>query len=184
MTDENSQRDFKPTERSGFAVDWDAARPAVFAQLLAGIGSFHDAEDVLQDVAISIAENYDKYDSTRSFVGWALGFARLHILRYYERFGSRRMVFDEAMLESMGDRIAVTAGHQASPRAEALFHCLSALESERRQLVEMRYAKDLSIDEIASRTSRSASAVKGMLHRARIQLKNCIEQRLSLFTSR
>jgi RNA polymerase sigma-70 factor (ECF subfamily) len=184
MADEGRLEDSRPGKRSGFAVDWDSARPAVFAQLLAGIGSYHDAEDVLQDVAISIAENYDKYDASRPFVGWALGFARIHILRYYERSTSSRMVFDEAMLKSMGDYIVATSAQQASPRSEALFHCLSALESDRRTLVEMRYAKDLSIDEIASRTNKSASAIKGTLHRARMQLKSCIELRLSLLSPR
>jgi hypothetical protein len=43
------------SERAQLAADWERARTAVFAQLLAGIGSFHDAEDVLQEVAVSVA---------------------------------------------------------------------------------------------------------------------------------
>lgn len=179
MADDGEGKAQESANRSRFAIDWDAARPAVLAQLLAGIGSFHDAEDVLQEVAISLAENYDKYDPSRPFVRWALGFARLHVLRYYERCANKRMLFDAAILESIGDRIAETITTQTNPRSEALFHCLAALDTERRKLVELRYASDLSIEDLSRLTKKSTSAVKGALHRARLQLKACVERRLA-----
>ena len=69
-TPANPEWDDAAQERAQLAVDWERARTAVFAQLLAGIGSFHDAEDVLQEVAVSVAKNYSSYDSTRPFVAW------------------------------------------------------------------------------------------------------------------
>ena len=167
-------------ERAQLAADWERARTAVFAQLLAGIGSFHDAEDVLQEVAVSVAKNYGSYDSSRSFIAWALGIARNHMLMYFRRYHRNRLVFNEELMASVGQHLESIADKAADHRREQLHNCINKLDDRRRRLIEMRYSSGLSLTEIAASLGKSVAAVKGSLHRVRKVLEQCV----SLGTSR
>jgi RNA polymerase sigma-70 factor (ECF subfamily) len=164
-------------ERGQLAADWERARSAVFAQLIAGIGSFHDAEDVLQEVAVSIAKNYGTYDPQRPFIAWALGIARNHMLMYFRKHQRDRLVFNEHLMGIIGRHLESLADEPADQRREALHKCLHQLDPPRRRLVEMRYSSGLSIVEIAESLDKSVAAVKGSLHRIRKVLERCVEIR-------
>ena len=62
------------------AVLWTNAQPAVAAYVSSIVRKFQDADDILQQVAVAIVKNYDKYDKNRSFVALAIGFAKNEIL--------------------------------------------------------------------------------------------------------
>lgn len=168
-----------PQERGApsLAAQWEQVRHAVFAQLLAGIGSFHDAEDVLQEVAVSIAKNYNSYDPTRPFVAWALGIARNHMLMHFRKNRRNRLVFSEEMMNIVGHHLEALTEEQADIRREALHKCLRKLDPDRRRLVDMRYSGGMTIREISARAGQSVAAVKGSLHRARKALEKCIQVR-------
>lgn len=165
------------TDQARLAADWERVRTAVFAQLLAGIGSFHDAEDVLQEVAVSVAKNYGSYDPERPFVAWALGIARNHMLMYFRRYHRNRLVFSDQLMTTIGEHLATFAENPADNRREALHYCLRKLDDRRRRLIEMRYTSGLSVSEIADSLHKSVAAVKGSLHRARKLLEQCVNTR-------
>jgi RNA polymerase sigma-70 factor (ECF subfamily) len=161
-------------ERAQLAADWERARTAVFAQLLAGIGSFHDAEDVLQEVAVSVAKNYGSYDSSRPFIAWALGIARNHMLMYFRRYQRSRLVFNDELMASIGQQIELMAERTPDQRREALHHCINKLDDRRRRLIEMRYSSGMRLTEIADALGKTVAAVKGSLHRVRKVLEDCV----------
>ncbi|MFO0788641.1 MAG: sigma-70 family RNA polymerase sigma factor [Pirellulales bacterium] len=164
-------------EHLPLAANWEHARTAVFAQLLAGIGSFHDAEDVLQEVAVSVAKNYGNYDPSRPFLAWALGIARNHMLMHYRRHHRSRVVFSNELMTTIGEHLQAIAERPVDRRKEQLHHCIKKLDDRRRRLVEMRYSSGLSVHEIAERLGKSIPAVKGSLHRVRKILERCISMR-------
>jgi RNA polymerase sigma-70 factor, ECF subfamily len=162
------------SERAQLAADWERARTAVFAQLLAGIGSFHDAEDLLQEVAVSIAKKYGSYDPTRPFVAWALGITRNHMLMYFRRVHRDRLVFSDELMVMLGQHLETFGENPANYRLETLNKCISQLDDRRRRLIEMRYSNGLSVVEIAESIGKSVAAVKGSLHRLRKALQQCV----------
>lgn len=164
-------------DRSRLAADWERARLPVFAQLIAGIGSFHDAEDVLQEVAVSIAKNYGTYDRSRPFLAWALGIARNHMLMHFRRYHRDRLVFSDELVATIGQHLETIAEETADQRREELQHCLSLLDDRRRRLIELRYSGGLKIEEIAASLGKSVAAVKGSLHRVRRILEQCVRSR-------
>jgi RNA polymerase sigma-70 factor (ECF subfamily) len=167
------------SDRAQLAATWERARMAVFAQLLAGIGSFHDAEDVLQEVAVSVAKNYGSYDPDRPFVAWALGIARNHMLMYFRRYHRNRLVFSDQLMATIGQHLETLTENPADQRREALNKCISQLDDRRRRLIEMRYSSGLSVNEIAESLEKSVAAVKGSLHRVRKVLERCVNIRTS-----
>jgi RNA polymerase sigma-70 factor (ECF subfamily) len=167
------------SERAQLAADWERARTAVFAQLVACIGSFHDAEDVLQEVAVSVAKNYGTYDPSRPFVAWALGIARNHMLMYFRKHQRDRLVFNEHLMRIIGQHLEAIAEEHGDHRREALHKCLNQLNADRRHLIDMRYSSGLSVEEMAHRLDKSIAAVKGSLHRVRRALEKCVSRRTS-----
>ncbi|MCA9235700.1 MAG: sigma-70 family RNA polymerase sigma factor [Planctomycetales bacterium] len=163
----------------GLASQWEDARGPVFAQLLAGIGSFHDAEDVLQEVAISVARDFAKYDPQRPFVAWALGIARNKMLMYYRKQSRERLVFSEEMLALAGTRFEQASRRSTDGRREAISQCIESLDADRREILHLRYGADLSMAEIACRTHRSVEAIKALMFRVRQALTRCVQQRLA-----
>jgi RNA polymerase sigma-70 factor (ECF subfamily) len=171
-TDRNSDDDSHL--RSQLAVNWERARTAVFAQLLAGIGSFHDAEDLLQEVAISVAQNYGDYDPTRPFIAWALGITRNHMLMYFRRYHRNRVKFSNELMASMERHFASIPEASLDPRREALHRCINQLDDRRRRLIELRYSSGFSMEKIAEVIGKSIAATKGSLHRVRRILEQCV----------
>lgn len=176
---EKSAQDEAASERAQLAADWERARTAVFAQLLAGIGSFHDAEDVLQEVAVSVAKNYSSYDPSRPFIAWALGIARNHMLMYFRRYHRSRLVFNEQLMISVGQHLESASEKIVDHRREELHHCISRLDGRQRRLIDMRYSSGLSVEMIADSLGKSVAAVKGSLHRVRKSLERCVKVRTS-----
>jgi len=164
-------------EQVPLAVNWERARTAVFAQLLAGIGSFHDAEDVLQEVAVSVAKNYGNYDASRPFLAWALGVARNHMLMHFRRHHRSRVVFSDELMSTIGEHLQAIAERPTDRRREQLHHCIKRLDDRRRRLVEMRYSGGMTIQQMSERLGKSVSAIKGSLHRVRKILERCISLR-------
>jgi len=173
-TPNRAASDDESQARAQLAADWERARTAVFAQLLAGVGSFHDAEDVLQEVAVSVAKNYGAYDSSRSFIAWALGIARNHMLMYFRRYHRNRLVFNDQLTAAIGEQLETMVDKSADHRREALHRCINKLDDRRRRLIEMRYSSGLSLTEIADALDKSVAAVKGSLHRVRKVLEQCV----------
>lgn len=180
MRDTNSSqlRD-ADSERAELAANWEHARTAVFAQLLAGIGSFHDAEDVLQEVAVSVAKSYSTYDAARPFVAWALGIARNHMLMHFRRNNRSRLVFSDQLMATIGQHLETLTEQPAEQRREALHDCINQLDERRRRLIEMRYSNGMSVTQIAESLGKSIAAVKGSLHRVRKVLERCASLRAS-----
>jgi len=85
------------SERAQLAADWERARTAVFAQLLAGIGSFHDAEDVLQETFLTVTAKAASFAEGTNFIGWACTIARFKVL---EASDARRPI---RLVRSRGD---------------------------------------------------------------------------------
>src|SRR4051794_12552203 len=55
---------------------WTESQPVVAAFILSVIPDFHQAEDVLQQVAVVLVREFDRFDPSRPFLPWALGIAR------------------------------------------------------------------------------------------------------------
>ena len=63
------------------------------------------------------------------------------------------------------------------PRHEALSQCLDQLPPDRRALLHQRYAHGVSISDLAASADRSEASTKMLLHRLRLRLADCVEER-------
>lgn len=165
-------------ERAMLAGHWEQARPAVFAYLTATVYDFHRAEDLLQEVAVAVAGQYQSYDQQRSFLAWAIGIARNRTLLFFREQARDRQHFSEATLQVLGNAAEQMPRESDGGKREALRYCLGKTSGRRRRVLDMRYTGGLSIADIASQLDMTGNAVKIMLHRVRAALEECIQRRL------
>lgn len=179
-TSERSGRDEQPAvpPMQELARLWVRVQPAVSAYVSANVSDMHHADDLVQEVAQTVAEKFSEYDRQRPFTSWVLGIARIRILKYYRACSRDRLVLSEPVLERLADAIARTED-QAEDRRDALRNCLERVSGKRRELIESRYRNGERVVDIAARLGVSAAAVSVMLFRVRKSLMACIQARLS-----
>ncbi len=165
-------------KREEFARAWLMAEPSVSAYVFASVAGFHDAEDVVQQVAQTLARRFDDYDADRPFVGWALWIAKSRVIDFYRTQGRNQLVFSEVLLQRLADTIAEQSEGR-STRREALEACLSELPKNSRKLLDLRYVDELSTAEVAQAIGSTGGSVRVLLSRVRSALADCIERRIS-----
>ncbi|MEL6894917.1 MAG: sigma-70 family RNA polymerase sigma factor [Planctomycetota bacterium] len=166
-------------KREEFTKCWLEVEPSVSAYVFASISGFHDGEDVVQRIAQEIARRFDEYDSSRPFVGWALWIARSRVIDFYRAQDRTRIVFSDDLLSQLADTIAAQADGRSN-RREALEGCLEELPPKSRRLLDLRYVKELSADEMAQETGTTSGSVRVLLSRVKTALANCIKRRLAM----
>ncbi|EAQ78081.1 sigma-70 family RNA polymerase sigma factor [Blastopirellula marina] len=166
------------TPTAVLAAQWVRAQPAVAAFITSMIPDFHDAEEILQQTAVTATEKFAEYDSERPFIAWAIGLARIEALRFRQSRGRDRHVFDSEMLDLMAE--AVEQEHkQAAEVRTALKTCLQKTSGRVRQVHELHYGKGMTPRAIAQHLATTENSIFVALHRARNVLRQCIGQQLS-----
>lgn len=163
------------------AALWTQAQPAVSAYLATVLPDYHSRQEVLQNTAVVLVRKFAEYDPDRPFAAWAIGVARFELLKHRSKAASGRVVFSDALLSAAADRFA-EADIDQGPAEEALEICLGQLTDRSRKLLQLRYATDLPIEQIAEQVGAKQTAVRVALHRVRKTLRDCIDRRLGRAT--
>jgi RNA polymerase sigma-70 factor (ECF subfamily) len=155
---------------------WTEAQPVVAAFVFSVVQDFHLAEDVLQQVAVVLVREFERYDDSRPFLPWALGIARNQALK------ARRDTAREAK-QLLGDSVLdeiQAAFHECEDSflviRRVLRMCLEKQPGKIRELLKWRYGDDLKPGDVASRMGLTSAAVRVMLHRTRETLRKCIRR--------
>jgi RNA polymerase sigma-70 factor (ECF subfamily) len=160
------------------ARNWAAAQPLVASFISLVVPDFHDAQDVLQEVAASVLSHDTSRSAPVSFNAWVIGIARHKAVDFHRRRSGDKLVFDTEALAILAEAHQEVEYDQG-PRREAMEHCLKRLAAKARRLVDLRYEDDLKPAEIARTMGSNVSAIKVALHRVRAALRECIEARLA-----
>jgi len=157
---------------------WVQSQSVISAYITANILDVQHAEDLVQEVAQVVAEKFDSFDRTRSFISWALGIARNRVLKYYRARARDRLVLSENALAKLEEALE-HVGQEAEERRAALKVCLERIQGRRREVLEMRYSQNAKVADIAQRFGMSSDGVFVMLHRIRKVLYGCIHRQLA-----
>lgn len=137
------------------------------------------AEDIFQEISLTLWKNFGRYDDTRSFGAWARGIAAIKIKEDRRLRAKVPQAFPDEVIEAVARGFVSDDDHgDWQERERALNHCLAALPDNARKLITQRYGQDRSIDSIASDFCLSVDAIYQALSRMRKQLRACIEKRL------
>lgn len=146
--------------------------------LLAATGDGAAADDLFQNVATVLWRKFDDYDRSRSFTTWAIGIARLEVLKRRQTLARSRLVFSEEAVAALAQAAAEFA-EEEDARLVHLRLCLDKLPARERDTLDLRFGENLSLAEIADRLHRSAEAVGMMMMRIRRWLRDCMERAMA-----
>ena len=160
------------------AAEWTKAQRQVGAYICALVPDFHQAEDVLQRVAVTVAKKFDQYDPSRPFLPWAVGIAKIEVREHRRQLAADRHVFaDNLVVERVAESFQEMADELDHSR-RALRECLQIVAGRALRALQLRYLEERNIPTIADSLGMNPGAVRVMLHRTRNALRDCIERRL------
>lgn len=151
---------------------------ALYRYVLMLLPHHADAEDVMQEAAKLLWEKFDRYDASEPFLPWAKKFAYYEVLKHRRASGKRRQLFSDEMIETLAEEAAADDELLLAQR-EALSGCMASLDAGERELVEQRYAGDVSIADLAAASDRTPNALYIVLHRVRAKLIACVDHKLA-----
>lgn len=128
--------------------------------------SAEDAEDILQDVFVSVYEHSAEFDPERcNEQAWLYIIAKRKLVDYYRKHKTDESLdamedWEVPGVDSMAKATNVMSARQAVARA------LSRLDERSRAIVVMRYFDGLDSDEIAARMNISTANARTILSRA------------------
>jgi RNA polymerase sigma-70 factor (ECF subfamily) len=164
--------------RERMARHWLAAEQPVRAYIAGAVRSFSDREDLLQQVALTVARRFDEYDEQRPFLAWALWIAKSRIIDHYRAGGRRPQLLSDTLLERYAESM-VRHQETFSRRREALEDCLERLPERSRSMLQRRYHEGLNIEQIAAAVRSTPASVRVTLFRIREALAACIDRKLA-----
>lgn len=146
------------------------------AYLYGATGKAAVAEELLQIIAGTLWEKWEQFDASRPFRAWALGMARLEVLKWRQSLARSKEVLSPEALERLAEA-AVEYAPELDRRHRFLRECLEKLQERSRGVLQMKYGEGLKIAEIAARVGKSVEAVEMILVRSRRALRDCIERK-------
>ena len=125
---------------------WDAYAPRLLAFAVAILCSHHDAEEVLQNVFVKIAQNRALLAAARSLKAYLFTMVRNEACTLARQRGRREIPVDPA---EFGLIPAAPADPPAPEEAEAAARHLAALPEKQREVVVLKIFRELTFDEIS-----------------------------------
>jgi RNA polymerase sigma-70 factor, ECF subfamily len=151
-------------------------RAGLFAFALAVVRDFQFAEDVLQEVAVVVCEQWEDFKPGTNFSAWARQITRNKIYSM-SRVSQRNIALTPEAMDGF-EFAASRHGEEDPDRIDALRHCLQKLGEKARQIVLLRYHQGLDCSTVAQRLQSTAPAIHMALSRIRSRLSDCITARL------
>jgi RNA polymerase sigma-70 factor (ECF subfamily) len=163
----------------------------VYNLVLRLVGSPAEAEDIAQEVFVTVFKSIETYRGEAKLSTWILRIATNHAKNRIKYLSRRRTTGQELRdgsdaTEMADEGKAPVQAHFAAPdvmleAAETeriMQEAIAQLDEEQRLLVVLRDVEELSYEEIVQITALPEGTVKSRLHRARMALKDLLEGKL------
>ena len=172
-----------PTAASIYPPDWPAALAEhgrwLRTVVLARVGDFAAADDVMQEVAAAAVEKGHQLRDPTRVAPWLYRLAVIGALQYRRRQGRRRKLIDR-FVERQPPTAADTRERDpldwmlADERKALVRTALERLPQRDAEILLLKYTEDWSYRQLAEHLGLSTSAVEARLHRARQKMRRVL----------
>jgi RNA polymerase sigma-70 factor (ECF subfamily) len=152
----------------------------IYAYVLTLLAHRADADDVLQEVSLTMWDKFDVGRPPDDFAAWGCRIAYFKVLDFYKKRGRERARFGPALLERLAETAADPTGDlRLDARREALAQCLEKLTPRDRDLLARRFADGATTRSASAELGRSTEAVYKALAKIRRALFECVQTTLA-----
>ena len=171
-------------DEKAFETLVDRHKMRVFHLAYRFLGNATEAQDVAQEIFVKIYQARHTYEPTAKFTTWLYTIAKNTCLKSLARahptvsLDEEIGIGDDKVQRQVADPNMPTPSEQMLHREETdvVKSAIDALPEQQRMAVVLSRFDGLSYDEIAQVMGCSAKAVKSLLHRARVELKERLEK--------
>jgi RNA polymerase sigma-70 factor, ECF subfamily len=159
-----------------------ANRHSLFAFIYGFVRNTHDAEDIFQEVWIRLSSALGQGVAIQDLGKWCRGTARNLVLHYWRDRRNDKVIVDQELMDLVEQAFDEQEENQQYWRARqsALSECIENLPTHSKDLLRLKYEKDMSVQKVADELARSAAAVMMALSRLRQALRDCAQKKLKL----
>jgi RNA polymerase sigma-70 factor (ECF subfamily) len=150
----------------------------LYAYIYTMIRDHSKAKDVLQEATIVMWRKINDFDG-KNFEAWAMTTCKFQVMAFFRDQKRDRLMLNPKVNELLSNTAEQEYQHFNDSEVQ-LQQCLEALPDHCRELIDMRYFKNLKMNEIALKVEKKVAAVKMSLLRVRNSLLGCIEEKLKL----
>jgi len=152
-----------------------ALRPRLMAYVMSMLGNFDLAEDVVQNATIRIWQNRESFEPGTNFKAWCFETARRTALEAVRKQKRAPITLDEETIAVLAETASSAEGESAPAYSmDALHDCVAKLGAKARELLQLRYAQNLSCQRIAARRGAGVASIHVMLSRIRSRVRTCM----------
>jgi RNA polymerase sigma-70 factor (ECF subfamily) len=147
----------------------------IYRYVLVRVHDIALAEDLTSQIFLKALENLPRYQPNAPFSAWLFTIARNTILTNYRK-ARLEVEYDEELHDpTLIDGEDILSALAIGNDIERLHRLLQQLTEREREILYLRFAGDLSYQEIARITRRSHAAVKMAMHRLLRRLQSQME---------
>ena len=172
--DETLVRAVARGDRSAMQTLFIRHRVKVFRFVLRLVRNRATAEDLTADVFLDVWRNASRFEGRSAAATWILAIARFKALSALRR--SRERALEETTLERLVDHSegpeAVLANKH---RGDVLRACLARLSLDHREVIDLVYYHEKSLDEVAKIVNVPVNTVKTRMFHARRRIAQQLE---------
>jgi len=163
-------------DRGAFRILYQRTSAKLYGICLRLLGSEAEAQDVLQEVYVTVWRKAAQFDPSRAaVVTWLATLARN---RAIDRLRARRLPAEDldaaADVADGGPSAFDVLDHEQD--AARLSHCLDELEERSRQVIRAAFFDGATYAELATREEVPLGTMKSWIRRGLLRLRGCLEQ--------
>ena len=148
----------------------------VYRFLLRLVRSEATAEDLVSDVFLDVWRQADKFEGRAAVSTWMLSIARFKALSTLRRKPEEELDEETAgAIEDQSDDPEVTLAKK--DKGAVLRECLNGLSAEHREIVDLVYYHEKSVEEVAGIVGIPEATVKTRMFYARKKLSELLKER-------
>jgi RNA polymerase sigma-70 factor (ECF subfamily) len=141
------------------------------------VPSWHDAEDIIQEVRLQLWQEFGHFQAGSDFAAWARTIARYAVRKYVTMNGRKPLIISTDLENAIVTRMASTP-EEADRRLEGLAVCVRRLGRDALDLLQRCYVERRKIKDVANELGRSLSGAYSALSRTRRELLECMREHL------
>jgi len=165
-------------DRAALRLVYDMTAAKLFGVCLRILNDRGEAEDVLQDVYITVWRKAGAFDAARaSPITWLVAIARNRAIDRARASGASRVKAPIEAAEMIADSAPLASDRlEAQQESGRLGGCLDELEARQSAAIRAAFMDGLTYEALANRTGVPLGTMKSWIRRGLAKLKECLER--------
>ena len=176
--DEQLMLAYQAGQQKAFDELYQRYRQPIFAYLMRNIGSQMQAEEVYQEVWLSLIKQRANYTATASFRSYVFCIAHSRLMDFFRQQG--KLSANDSIDEQSPPELIACASYEPQAQLEQqrliarLQWCISQIPEEQRAVLVLKLESELSLQTIAEQLNIAFETLKSRFRYAQAKLQRCL----------